>query len=166
MIDYIDTPLTYIMGIRRELWNNKSVKKRILANEIIVFDIDSKQFDKSPLFSFNVKLLEEDLNEDVVSKEMIIKSKILRMYLELMGDYSKYREGNSFRVEEYLKSVRSESYAFMREFVRTNLFLKFIEKMSSNTELESLFKTINDQELFSRINKKVLDAIKNVILFF
>jgi hypothetical protein len=155
MVDYIDTPLAYIMGMKRELWNNRSIQKKIVSNEVIVFDIDHKQFNKSLTFPFNAELFKEELNEDLIGKEMRIKSGLLKMYSELVGDVSKY--GDSFKVEEYLKSVKN--YSFMKEFVKTNLF---IEKISSS--IESSFETINDHKILSQKAKKIKDAIRNVIV--
>ena len=45
MIEYIDAPVPYIIGIPRNVWNQIiSSKKSLLLSEISIYDIDLKKF--------------------------------------------------------------------------------------------------------------------------
>ena len=44
MIDYIDAPIPYIVGIPRDAWKGLDKgKKESLASEVIIYDIDKKK---------------------------------------------------------------------------------------------------------------------------
>lgn len=44
MIDYIDAPMPYIVGIPRDIWNKAKAKKvKTLTSDVAIFDIDEKK---------------------------------------------------------------------------------------------------------------------------
>jgi len=44
MIDYIDAPVPYIIGVPRDAWKQvKKIKEKTLASDVAIYDIDKKK---------------------------------------------------------------------------------------------------------------------------
>ena len=44
MIDYLDAPMPYIIGIQRDVWNKiKGKKQKVLTSDVAIYDIDQKK---------------------------------------------------------------------------------------------------------------------------
>lgn len=82
MIEYIDAPMPYIIGVPRKIWNEIKKEKDNLPQDIVTFDIDSREIEfleKSP--SFPASLVEQ-LNDSISSiineyKAIDYKAKVL-----------------------------------------------------------------------------------------
>lgn len=179
MVEYVDIPMAYLIGMGRELWSRKRVQEKIVAGDVVVFDVDNGQFgkcaDDGPAFPpaalkelhAAAQAIQEE--RDSVGKTMKLKSAILKLYLDIMGNFSDYYEQNAtashcFKTEEYLNNLKPEAYPFMKEFVRTNLFLEFAEKTcgTPTADSEQFYAAAKAVAAGSTMSKEVFDAVRSV----
>ena len=165
MRDYIDAPMPFIIGVRRDIWRKikKERKKQGIPGDVAILDLDKGTFkaDSAILPDFPPKLLDKAFNdvtkiledsgkEDVektwVRKAAGVKAAVLKLYLGLLGNFQRFYKTaapapvdgktvrDTFRFSDYLASLTKENKAFMKEFVKTQSFLSFIEKMLGLTQ--------------------------------
>ena len=157
MVDYLDAPLPYIIGINRNLWEGiKTNGKLITEDTISVFDINKNQFENIdmsvPKLSQEIiknyneiyKILKDSYKDDItwLKQSYEVKRLLLKTNLKLIGNFSKYfrrttdysckneRKLNKiFNVENYLNDLPKDSLPFIRELTKTDCFMEFIESM-------------------------------------
>ncbi len=153
MLDYIDAPMPYIIGIRRELWKTAR-RTKTLPPDVSVFDLDKDAFEcheSLPEFPHDlsshayidlaqsVKVRadtgsEEDDEESWVRSGIVLKLAAAKFLAELLGgELMRFYRGaaqrrdsprNVFGYEEYCE----KGTPFVKELGKTQGFMVFVER--------------------------------------
>jgi hypothetical protein len=155
MLEYIDAPMPYIIGVPRTTWmQTKNSRKDLIPEGITIFDVDKNEFiarDKGSMqMPFNytlpvsialssVKSVKYEGKNFWIAATLNIRQAFLKMYLTLMGDITQYFQitkgssyyssSNIFNSSKYIKSRDIRIQGIMRELTRTQHFNVFIEKV-------------------------------------
>jgi hypothetical protein len=129
MIDYLDAPIPYIMGMQRSLWEEVKLTNKSILNEVTVFDVDRNVFEviDSSFPDFPQKLMRTACNEITnvlnstreeqielawAKKTVKLRLSILKFYFRLLGNFTKfYKESHkqkgslSHRTERNLSEI-------------------------------------------------------------
>jgi len=154
MLEYMDAPVPYIIGIPRATWILiKNSRKELIPEEITIFDLDKNEFiarDKNSMqIPFNytlpvsitlssVKSVKYEGKDFWIAATLNIRQAFLKMYLILMGDIAQYfqvtKENNYytssgiFNSNKYIKSRDIRIQGIIKELTQTQHFNVFIEK--------------------------------------
>lgn len=156
MLEYVDAPVPYIIGVPRRLWLQiKAARKDSVFEEVTVFDVDSNEFivrDKSPAqvpFNYalpvslalsSVRQAKEKWGKDFwVGATLSVKQAFLKMQLGLIGNVTKYFQtgkGHGYHTSsgvfdcgKYVKAKDVRIQGIIKELTRTQQFSSFIEKV-------------------------------------
>ena len=199
MIDYIDTPSPYIIGMKYDHYKKLENTRIKNIDYVIIFDIDNNEYLKNSkeIIEFPHKLMKETSNNikrafshikesnkeyECIMKTLEIKYGLLKLYFNIIGDFDNYytisrnpylkeNTRREFKFDEYLKGIIKETFLFMKEFIKTNLFTTFIENMCDYSTINSqqfmkLYKTIKSDNIKEVANafRTVMKSAKHVML--
>lgn len=158
MMEYIDAPMPFVIGVHRDTWKKIKLKRgkdlTWVSPEITIFDIDKGQFiRKENIQNFpdaivkslrsNLQLVikqskglpDTQLYEFWAEGTLRVKSYFHVFYLNLIDFFPRFfipdlkqQENKFFQTETYLESIKETHYPFMKEFTKTQSFACFIEK--------------------------------------
>ena len=190
MIDYLDSPVPYIIGINRKLWKEMKLKRKLISKDVAIFDVDKRVFKNvdTGLLELPKKILETAYNEIIeilhkpidawIKKTAEVRMSFLKLNLKLIANFRKYYLDNNkdkgkfdsiFNMKEFLNNSEPESTDFLKEFAKSECFILFIESMNNpNTSdllrLQVLSNAIenNDDSIFQETLKIIIDIANHV----
>lgn len=203
MLDYIDAPVPYIVGVPRDIW--KKIKKNRgrdlnwVPNDVSIFDIDKGQFKHKEktqdlpeklvkslrntlqiILKQSKGLLEVQLYDFWGESTLKVKKSFLAFYLKLLGYFPSFFSPDSsaknfFQMEEYLKTLPSAYMPFMKDFVKTQHFTCFLEKIFQSKKNQNeilyflenveLLHTIGEDEFLTHLeilSSRIINKFKHV----
>jgi len=159
MIDYLEAPLPYIMGIQRDLWEEAKLTNKSILNEVSVFDVDNNVFDvihtsfpdfpqKAIRAAYNeiANILNSPREEQVeltwAKRTVKLRLAILKFYFRLLDNFTKfYKQKGSlshrteknlndiFDISGYLQSIEKDSFVYIKELTKSECFIVFVESL-------------------------------------
>ena len=151
IIEYIDAPMPYIMGIPRYLWKEikKIRSKDDIARETAIFDINKEKYlflgevpswsmqDFEPVHDCVQEIIEKKMKMQFLGKDsgedywmtfsLELRKAFFLSYIRLIGNHLRFFKDEVFHYEEYINSMQGNKKKFMEEFVKTQNFVSFIE---------------------------------------
>jgi hypothetical protein len=151
LVEYIDAPIPYIIGIPRSVWREikKLTNKQEILEDVVIFDIDKAEFialSSTPEWpkesevvyrclqdviteGNELKFVQKSIEEkDVLRHNIVsilkIKEAFFKLYIKLLGNYLNYYKDECFDYEQYINAQR---LPFIKELIKTESFKHFIE---------------------------------------
>jgi hypothetical protein len=189
IIEYIDAPMPYIMGIPRFLWKEikKIRSKNDIARETAIFDINKEKYlflgevpnwsihDFEPVLNCAQEIIErrmqflgKDSSENCwMTFSLELRKAFFLSYIRLIGNHLKFFKEEVFDYEEYLSSIQANKRKFMEEFIKTQNFISFIESSANCLkEHNDLYFFLEGTKLYEEKGKGVLEEEIDKVLEF
>ena len=134
MIDYLDAPVPYIIGMKRSIWKKIKASNKMLAKDIAIFDINKNVFkyiDNSlpefpkeileKIYNNVIEILHDPIKDEIdnkfkwTKKIVQIRTNFLKLNFTLVSNYRQYYKGKN--------SAENESKIQLNAHFQTNDYL-------------------------------------------